>query len=224
MSEVINVAIDGPAGAGKSTIAKNLAGMLGYTYIDTGAMYRALALFFIKNGLELKNEQQIIASLGDISVGIKYSDGVQHIFLNGEDVSEEIRKEEVGNAASITSAYPKVREKLLSLQRELASENNCIMDGRDIGSFVLPEAKVKVYLTADVHVRAKRRFDELLTKGEKPDLKKIEEDIRKRDEQDKNRATAPLVQAEDAVLLDSSGLSIEEVTEKIRGLIMEALQ
>lgn len=211
----INIAIDGPAGAGKSTIAKGLAGRLGFVYVDTGAMYRTLALYFVEQGIALDDEAAINAALPDITVGLAYQDGTQHIFLNGRDVSGEIRREEIGNAASATSGFPEVRKKLLSLQRDLAAENDCIMDGRDIGSFVLPDAQVKIYLTASVETRAKRRFDELVAKGESPELSAIEADIAKRDEQDMNRAVSPLVQAEDAVYLDSSALSIEEVMAEI---------
>lgn len=211
----INIAIDGPAGAGKSTIAKGLAGRLGFVYVDTGAMYRTLALYFVEQGIALDDETAINAALPDITVGLAYQDGTQHIFLNGRDVSGEIRREEIGNAASATSGFPEVRKKLLSLQRDLAAENDCIMDGRDIGSFVLPNAQVKIYLTASVETRAKRRYDELVAKGESPELSAIEADIAKRDEQDMNRTVSPLVQAEDAVYLDSSALSIEEVMAEI---------
>ncbi|MBR1629866.1 MAG: (d)CMP kinase [Lachnospiraceae bacterium] len=221
MSHAVNIAIDGPAGAGKSTIAKRLAAELGYIYVDTGAMYRALALYFLEHSVFLDDEAAIESVLPQISVSLGYQDGAQRVYLNEEDVSDRIRKEEIGNAASKTSAYPKVREKLLSLQRNLAEENDCIMDGRDIGSFVLPNAEVKIFLTASVEVRAKRRFDELKEKGEAAELSQIAEDIRVRDEQDMNRSVAPLVQAEDAVLLDSSGLSIDEVVAAIHRIIAE---
>ena len=211
----INIAIDGPAGAGKSTIAKGLAKKLGFVYVDTGAMYRTLALYFVEAGIALDDEKAINAALPDIAVRLAYQDGTQHVFLNDRDVSGEIRREEIGNAASATSGFPEVRKKLLSLQRDLAAESDCIMDGRDIGSFVLPDAQVKIYLTASVQTRAKRRFDELVEKGGSPELSAIEADIAKRDEQDMSRAVSPLVQAEDAVLLDSSSLSIEEVMARI---------
>ncbi|MBR1635144.1 MAG: (d)CMP kinase [Lachnospiraceae bacterium] len=211
----INIAIDGPAGAGKSTIAKGLAKRLGFVYVDTGAMYRTLALYFVENGIALDDEAAIEAALPAVSVRIAYQDGTQHIFLNDRDVSGEIRREEIGNAASATSGYPEVRKKLLALQRDLAAESDCIMDGRDIGSFVLPDAQVKIYLTASVVTRAKRRFDELAEKGESPKLSEIEADIAKRDEQDMNRAVSPLVQAEDAVYLDTSAMDIPEVMAEI---------
>ena len=221
MEKVINIAIDGPAGAGKSTIARRLAKDLGFTYVDTGAMYRALAWYFIQQKISLTDEVAVEEALGDITVSIGHEGGEQHIFLNGTDVSREIRREEVGNAASATSGFGAVRRKLLSLQRDLARSQNCIMDGRDIGSFVLPDAQVKIYLTASVETRAKRRYDELKEKGQEADPEKIGEDIRTRDMQDMNRSIAPLIQAEDAVLLDSSDLTIEEVLNRIREIARE---
>ena len=212
----VNIAIDGPAGAGKSTIAKQLAKELGYVYVDTGALYRTLALYLIEQEVALSDEAAVKAALPSISVTLGYEDGVQHVFLNGRDVTAEIRREAIGNAASATSGYTDVRQKLLSLQRDLAAENNCIMDGRDIGSFVLPDAQVKIFLTASVETRAKRRYEELRAKGEAADLSVIGADIRQRDAQDENRAVSPLVQARDAVLVDSSALSIEEVIGQIK--------
>lgn len=217
----VNVAIDGPAGAGKSTIAKLLAKKMNYIYVDTGAMYRTLALYFLENDISVTDENAISESLPGIDVDIKYIEGIQHIYCNGTDVSSDIRKEEVGNAASTTSAYKAVREKLLALQRNLAKENDVIMDGRDIGSFVLPDAQVKIYLTASVETRANRRYKELLEKGENAVLEEIAKDIENRDRQDMTREISPLVQAEDAILVDTSDMNIEEVVEKISSIIIE---
>lgn len=217
----MNVAIDGPAGAGKSTIAKLLARQFGYVYVDTGAMYRALALYFVEQGIGLDNETAINACLDSVEVTISYVDRIQHIFLNGRDVSTEIRKEEIGNAASATSVFPEVRRKLLSLQRDMAANTDCVMDGRDIGSFVLPNAQVKIFLTASVETRAKRRYRELLEKNEPADLDKICQDIKERDERDMNREVAPLVEVKDARRIDSSDMSIDEVVGVIAEIIKE---
>ncbi len=217
----VNIAIDGPAGAGKSTIAKLLAKRLGYLYVDTGAMYRALALYMVEGSITLSDEEAVVAALPQVRVTLAHLDGEQHVYLNDRDVSKDIRKEEIGNAASAISGYPAVREKLLSLQRDLAKAKDCIMDGRDIGSFVLPDAQVKIYLTASSGTRAKRRYDELAAKGESPDLARIEEDIIKRDEQDKNRSISPLIVADDAVVVDSSELSIDQVVERITEIAAE---
>lgn len=211
----MNIAIDGPAGAGKSTIAKLAAKRLGYVYVDTGAMYRAIALFFIKNGIDVNNENEVMAACSEITVEIKYEDGVQNVYLNGENVSAEIRQEQVGNMASKAAAKKPVRDKLLSLQRDIAASSDVIMDGRDIGTFVLPGAELKIYLTASVETRAGRRYYELVAKGEQPDISRIEEDIRQRDYQDMHRDIAPLAQAEDAVYLDTSNMSIDEVVQFI---------
>ena len=210
-----NIAIDGPAGAGKSTIAKRVAAALGSVYVDTGAMYRALAVYFLRKGFSGEDKEKIIASLPGADVAIRYEEGMQKVLLNGEDVTGSLREEAVGNMASVSSAIPEVRAHLLELQRSLAKKTNVVMDGRDIGTIVLPDAQTKIFLTASVAVRAKRRFDELTAKGETPDLAVIEKDIAERDERDMNRETAPLRQAEDAVLVDSSDLSREEVTEAI---------
>lgn len=210
------IAIDGPAGAGKSTIAKRLSAEKGFIYVDTGAMYRAVALYFIKSGKDFHDEAVVEKSLPDINIELKYVDGSQRVLLNGEDVSTQIRKEEVGNAASVTSVYPPVRSYLTALQKKLAEENNVVMDGRDIGTVVLPRAQAKIYLTASVETRARRRFDELTAKGEMPVLSEIEDDIRDRDYRDMHRETAPLKQAFDAVLLDSSNLTIEEVVAEMK--------
>ena len=210
-----NVAIDGPAGAGKSTIAKLVAKEKGYIYVDTGAMYRALAIHFLKKGIAPENTEDVIDACSDADVSIRYEDGAQQVYLNGENVTGMLRTEEVGNMASKTSAVPEVREKLLELQRTLAKENDVIMDGRDIGTNILPYADVKIYLTASVETRAKRRYDELKEKGEDCDLNQIARDIKERDERDMNRETAPLKKAEDAILVDSSCKAIPEVVSEI---------
>ena len=216
-----NIAIDGPAGAGKSTIAKKVAGALSYIYVDTGAMYRAMALYFLREGIAPEDEAASSEACGKITVTLSNENGEQHVFLNGEDVNGQIRTEEVGSMTSKTSIYGKVREKLTQLQREMARTTDLIMDGRDIGTCVLPNAQVKVYLTASVKTRGERRFLELKEKGVECSLEKICEDIRKRDERDMGREIAPLRQAEDAVLIDSSFLSIEEVADKILALVKE---
>ena len=210
-----NVAIDGPAGAGKSTIAKLVAKEKGYIYVDTGAMYRALAIHFLKKGVAPENTGDVINACRDADVSIRYESGVQQVYLNGANVTGELRTEEVGNMASRTSAIPEVREKLLELQRTLARENDVIMDGRDIGTNILPDADVKIYLTASVETRAKRRYNELQEKGEDCDLEQIAQDIKERDERDMNRDTAPLKKAEDAILVDSSDMTIPEVVSEI---------
>ena len=210
-----SIAIDGPAGAGKSTIAKTIAKKLEFIYVDTGAMYRAMALFFIRSKIDDTDEAVIDAACKNIKVSIAYEDGMQQVILNGENVTGQIRAEEVGNMASKTSAYPSVRAALLELQRDLAKTADILMDGRDIGTNVLPDADLKIYLTASVEVRAKRRYDELIEKGQEADLAVIEEDIKKRDHQDMTRDIAPLKQAEDAVLVDSSGMTIEEVVDTV---------
>lgn len=216
------IAIDGPAGAGKSTIAKKLAAQLGFVYVDTGAMYRAMAYYFLQNKIAADDEAAIAAACPDVDVTIRYEGDGQHVLLNGADISGEIRREEVGNMASATSVYPAVRTKLVELQRQLAQKENVIMDGRDIGTVVLPAADVKIYLTASSAVRAKRRYDELTAKGETCDLAAIEQDIIARDYRDMHRETSPLAQADDAVLLDSSELSIDGVVEKMQEIIREA--
>ncbi len=216
---MINIAIDGPAGAGKSTIAKRLAKELGYIYVDTGAMYRAMAYYFLKNHISAEDENRIAAACEHVDITIRYQDGEQQVILNGENVNGVIRNEEVGNMASSTSVYPVVRKKLVELQQQLAVKENVIMDGRDIGTVVLPNADVKIYLTASSKVRAKRRYDELTSKGEVCDLDQIEQDIIDRDYRDMNRETSPLKQADDAVLLDSSDLDIDGVVEKMKEII-----
>lgn len=210
-----NVAVDGPAGAGKSTIAKLVAKKKGFIYVDTGAMFRALAIHFLNQNILPEEKEKIIEACKDAEVSIAYEDEAQQVYLNGMNVTSSLRSEEVGNMASKTSSIPEVRAKLLELQRNLAKEKDVIMDGRDIGTVVLPEADVKIYLTASVETRAKRRFDELTAKGEVCNLDEIEKDIEERDERDMTRKTAPLRQAEDAVLVDSSYMTIEEVADTI---------
>ena len=214
----MNVAIDGPAGAGKSTIAKAIAKQLGYVYVDTGAMYRAMALYFLRSNISKDDEAKISSVVDEISVSIKYEDGAQHVILNGEDVTGLIRTEEVGNMASATSVYGPVRTKLVALQQELAKTTDVIMDGRDIGTVVLPNADVKVFLTASVECRAKRRYDELVAKGQDADFDQIAKDIEERDYRDSHREISPLKQAEDAILVDSSNMTIDEVVNTIINL------
>ncbi len=215
------IAIDGPAGAGKSTLAKRLAGRLGAVYIDTGAMYRAMGLFLSGRGIDPEDREAVEKNCEDADIRIRLVEGQQRVFLGGEDVTDELRQEAVGKLASRVSQVGRVREKLVELQRELAAGENVVMDGRDIGTVVLPEAELKIYLSADVRIRALRRLKELEEKGVEAELSRIEEDIRARDRQDMEREIAPLKQAEDAVLVDSSGLTIEEVEEKLFALCKE---
>ncbi len=216
---MVNIAIDGPAGAGKSTIAKRVAKELNYIYVDTGAMYRAIAYYLLENKVDVENQEALAKALEGVSVSIQYEDGAQQVYLNGENVTGYLRTEKVGNMASVSSAKPVVRQALLELQRTLAKENNVVMDGRDIGTNVLPEAQVKVYLTASSRERASRRYKELIEKGESADLDQIEKDIIERDNRDMNRDIAPLRQAEDARYIDSSDMSIDEVVEVIKNLL-----
>ena len=209
------IAIDGPAGAGKSTIAKRAAKALSFIYVDTGAMYRAMGLYFLRKGISPEDQEEIEKACEDIQVSITYENGEQQVLLNGENVSSEIRREEVGNMASKTSANSRVREKLVALRRELASRENVVMDGRDIGTQVLPDATVKIYLTASSRERAKRRYLELQEKGMAANLEEIEADIIERDHRDMTREISPLCQAEDAVLVDASYMTIAEVTEAV---------
>lgn len=213
-----NIAIDGPAGAGKSTIAKLVAKEKGYIYVDTGAMYRGLAIHFLKKGIQPDEKEKIIDACKDAEVSIGYEDGAQQIYLNGENITSMLREEAVGNMASISSAVPEVRAKLLDLQRNLAKEKDVVMDGRDIGTNVLPNADVKIYLTASVECRANRRFKELTEKGIACNYDEIAQDIQERDTRDMNREIAPLKKADDAVLVDSSDMTIEEVVKAITGL------
>ena len=210
-----NIAIDGPAGAGKSTIAKMVAKELGFIYVDTGAMYRAIALYFLRQGISAADEAAVNAAVGDAEITICYRDGAQQVLLNGEDVSGQIRTEEAGNMASATSVYPAVRAHLLDLQRNLAAEQDVIMDGRDIGTCILPDADTKIFLTASPRVRAMRRYKELVEKGVTCNLEEIEQDIIERDARDMNREIAPLKAAEDAVCVDSSEMDIAQVVQAI---------
>ena len=216
-----SIAIDGPAGAGKSTIARKVAEKLSFIYVDTGAMYRSMALYFIRHDIAAQDEEKIAAGCPDIDVSIVYQDGEQQVILNGENVNGLIRTEQVSMMTSDTSKYPVVREKLLSLQRGLAEKENVIMDGRDIGTCVLPNADVKIYLTASAAERARRRYKEQTERGVDCDIKEIERDIIARDEQDMNREVAPLRQAEDAVLVDSSDMTIDQVVDEIIRIYQE---
>lgn len=217
-----SIAIDGPAGAGKSSIAKALSKRLGYIYIDTGAMYRAVALFFVENNVSDGTDSRIESLLEKLEISIKYEDGAQKVILNGEDVTDKLRLEEIGKLASKFSAIGSVREKLVALQRKLAQKENVVMDGRDIGTVVLPNADLKIYLSASSKVRAKRRYLELLEKGQTDlDINEIEDEIIKRDEADMNREISPLKQADDAYYLDSSDMTLEEVVSKILSMVKE---
>lgn len=220
--EHFNIAIDGPAGAGKSTIAKLAAKRLGFVYVDTGAMYRTIALHILREGIDPQDEAAVSAACRNVNVTIAYKDGVQQVLLNGENVSGLIRAEEVGKTASATSGYLPVREKLVELQKELAKRENVVMDGRDIGTCVLPDADVKIYLTASAHTRALRRCRELEEKGISCVLEEIEADINDRDHRDMTREISPLRQAEDAILVDSSQMTIEEVKAEIIRLYRES--
>ena len=218
---MFNIAIDGPAGAGKSTIARRVAKALSYIYVDTGAMYRAMALYLIRQEISPGDEKAIEEACASARISIAYVDGEQQVLLNDENVTPYLRQEAVGNMASASSGNRKVREKLVELQQQLAARENVVMDGRDIGTQVLPEAQVKIYLTASARTRARRRFLELEQKGLTAGLKQIEEDINQRDYQDMHREISPLRQAEDAVLVDSSDMTIDEVVEAILSLCRE---
>ena len=217
----INIAIDGPAGAGKSTIAKALAKSRNMVYVDTGAMYRAIGLYCSRKGIQGDNEDAVVGELDNIQVSIAYENGEQVVYLNGENVNGLIRTPEAGTMASAVSAHRKVREKMVALQQELAKTTSVVMDGRDIGTVVLPNAEVKIYLTASSAVRAKRRYDELVAKGMECDLATLQKEIEERDYRDMNREVTPLRQAEDAVLLDTSDLNIEEVVAAMQRIVAE---
>ena len=219
-----NIAIDGPAGAGKSTIARRAAEELGFVYVDTGAMYRAIAVYLLQKGIPPEAKEQVEAAVKEIQVSIAYEEGEQQVLLNGENVTSWLRREEVGRMASSVSAIPAVRQALFELQRSLAEKEDVIMDGRDIGTAILPNAELKIYLTASVETRARRRCLELSQKGEEADLAEVEKDIRERDERDMNRETAPLRQAPDAIYLDTSHMTIEEVVGKIKTLCQRRRQ
>lgn len=219
----INVAIDGPGGAGKSTISKRAAKELGFLYVDTGALYRAVGLNAMRTGADLNDTESIEKSLDGISVDLKYENGEQAVLLNGENVSSLIRTPEASMAASAVSAVPAVRKFLFSLQQNIAAKNNCIMDGRDIGTVVLPNAQVKIFLTASPEERAMRRYKELVEKGENVEYENVLAELKQRDYNDSHRALAPLKPAEDSVLVDTTGLNLEESVEKIIKMIKEKL-
>ena len=214
----MNVAIDGPAGAGKSTIAKLCAKKMDLIYVDTGAMYRAVALYLLESGIDVNDRSAVAEKCKGAGVDIKYEDGVQNVYLNGTNVTGRLREEAVGNTASVTSAVPEVRAQIFALQRGLAERGGVIMDGRDIGTVVMPDADVKIYLTASSEVRAKRRVLELEAKGEHPDFEEVKKDIEDRDHRDMTREISPLKQADDAILVDTSDMTIDEVVEKICSL------
>jgi len=217
------IAIDGPAGAGKSTAARKAAENLNFIYVDTGAMYRTIGLYMLENQVSAENEDALKNALDQIQIELKYKDGVQCMFLNGEDVSGRIRTPEVSAQASVVAAVPEVREKLLDLQRSMAASQDVIMDGRDIGTHILPDAELKIFLTASVEERARRRYLELVEKGEECNIEDIRKDIADRDYRDMHRETAPLRQAEDAVLLDTSDMTLDEVVAEITRLAKERM-
>lgn len=217
----VNVAIDGPAGAGKSTVAKAAAAKLGYIYVDTGALYRAVGVYALRNGIDTKNADGVSSLLPEISVELKFIDGVQHVLLNGDDVSVEIRTPDASMAASNVSAIPAVRAFLFDLQRDIAKKNNCLMDGRDIGTVVLPNAQVKIFLTADPEERAMRRYKELKEKGSDVKYEDVLDDLIKRDYQDSHREIAPLKPAEDSVVFNTTGYTLEESVAKVITIIEE---
>ncbi len=210
-----NIAIDGPAGAGKSTIAKKVAKELGFVYIDTGAMYRTMAFYYMSKEIDFEDKEKVIAEFDNVNIELKYIDSVQHVILNGDDVSSLIRTQEVGDNASKVSAIPEVRKKLVALQQELAKSIDVVMDGRDIASVVLTDAQLKIYLTASVEVRASRRYKELVEKGVEADLAEIEKEIEERDYRDMHRDASPLVCVPEAIVVDSSYMTIDEVTDLI---------
>lgn len=218
---MINIAIDGPAGAGKSTIAKSLAHSLGYIYVDTGALYRAVGLNALRLGYDTKDEELVTSTLSKINVELKFADGVQKIYLNNEDVSEDIRTPQASMAASNVSAIASVREYLFDLQQNIADENNCIMDGRDIGTVVLPNAQVKIFLTASVEERASRRYKELMEKNIEIDYNSVLEEMEQRDFQDSNREIAPLKPADDAIIVDTTNKSLPQVINDIKNIVEE---
>ncbi|MBR3588211.1 MAG: (d)CMP kinase [Clostridia bacterium] len=217
----VNIAIDGPAGAGKSTVAKGLAKKLGYIYVDTGALYRAIGVYAMRHGVDTKDAEGVGALLGDIRVELKFIDGAQRVFLCDEDVSEAIRTPDASMAASNVSAIPAVRAFLLDLQRDIAKKNNCLMDGRDIGTVVLPDAQIKIFMTADVEERAMRRYKELQEKGINDSYEQVLKEMKERDFQDSNRPIAPLKPAEDSLIFDSTGHTLEQSIDELTALIGE---
>ena len=220
---MINIAIDGPAGAGKSTIAKTVSKELGYIYVDTGALYRTVGLNALRNGVDTKDADGVIATLDGLKVSLRFVNNEQRVFLGEEDVSEAIRQNEVSMAASNVSAIPRVREFLFDLQRDIAKNNNCLMDGRDIGTVVLPDAQIKLFLTASAEARADRRFKELTEKGQTVDYDVILKEIKERDYQDSHREIAPLKQADDAILVDSTEMDLPTTIEYMLGIIKERI-
>ncbi len=220
-NNVINVAIDGPAGAGKSTVSRAAAKAVGYIYVDTGALYRAVGVNALRNGIDTKDKPAVAATLADINVDLVFENGEQKVLLNGENVSTEIRTPPASMAASDVSAVPEVRAFLFDLQRDIAARNNCIMDGRDIGTVVLPDAKVKIFLTASPEERATRRYKELIEKGNDVNYKDVLEDLIQRDYNDSHREIAPLKPAEDGVILDTTGMNLEESVNEIIRIIKE---
>lgn len=218
---MVNIAIDGPAGAGKSTVARGAAKKLGYIYVDTGALYRTVALYVLQNGRNVHDPERVKAALSDIRIELRFVGGVQRVYLNGQDVSEEIRTPEVSMGASAVAALPCVREFLFEQQRRIAREKDCIMDGRDIGTVVLPDAQVKVFLTASAEERARRRHRELVEKGEDVPFEEVLRDVQERDYNDSHRAVAPLKQAKDAMLLDTTGMTLEESVNRLIQCIKE---
>lgn len=220
---MINVAIDGPAGAGKSTVARAAAKDLGFIYVDTGALYRAIGVYCLRNSIVTTDAEGVGAILGDITVELKFIDGVQHVFLNSDDVSTEIRLPEASMAASNVSAIPAVRAFLFDLQRNIAANNNCLMDGRDIGTVVLPDAQVKIFLTADPEERAMRRYKELQEKGSNVTYEEVLEDLKVRDYNDSHREIAPLKPAEDSVIVNTTGMSLEESIQTIVNTVKEKI-
>ena len=224
MAKTVNIAIDGPAGAGKSTIAKALAKELGYCYVDTGAIYRTVAYFLDLLGISPKDADGVERYIDELTIKIEYDEeGKQHMLMNGMDVSGEIRTQDISQKASLVSAHKVVRDVLLDMQREVAKQNNCIMDGRDIGTVVLPKADVKIFLTASPEVRAKRRYDELIAKGQTANLEQVLKEIVQRDYQDTHREIAPLKMARDSIKLDTSDLDIEGVLEAMKNIIKEKI-
>lgn len=223
INDMIAIAIDGPSGAGKSTLAKRLARELGYIYVDTGAMYRTIGLYALRNGADLSSERQVSALLPHIHMQLKFLDGEQHMYLNGEDVSLLIRTEAVSMAASAVSAHPPVRAFLLDTQRDMAKNDNVLMDGRDIGTVVLPDAPIKIFLTASAETRARRRYEELIEKGQEVSYEAVLDDINRRDYNDSHRDAAPLKQAEDAVRIDTSGMELEDSFQLLLRTIREKL-
>ena len=221
MSNTIKVAIDGPSGAGKSTIAKAASAALGFVYVDTGALYRTVALNASLKNADFKNSEQVIASLEGLEVSLGFVDGAQHVYLNGEDVSDKIRTPEISMGASAVSAIPAVRKFLFNLQRDIADKNNCIMDGRDIGTVVLPDAQVKIFLTASPEIRAERRCKELLEKGIQTNFDEVLADVKERDYNDSHREIAPLKATEESIIVDTSALDLEQSIEAIINAIKE---